>query len=97
MGNFDLLVDKMNENYNYLQTIMGVVNEKVKENPEDEYSRELLKSLGNLGKRMLSTEESLVVSYGTTDEAINLMDRISDKKQALTTSLEETTMGKGHK
>ena len=39
MGNFDLLVDKMNENYNYLQTIMGVVNEKVKENPEDEYSR----------------------------------------------------------
>lgn len=97
MGNFDLLVDKMNENYNYLQTIMGVVNEKVKENPEDEYSRELLKSLGNLGKRMLSTEESLVVSYGSPDEAINLMDRISDKKQTLTTSLEETTMGKGHK
>ena len=97
MGNFDLLVDKMNENYNYLQTIMGVVNEKVKENPEDEYSRELLKSLGNLGKRMLSTEESLVVSYGSPNEAINLMDRISDKKQTLTTSLEETTMGKGHK
>lgn len=97
MENFDLLVDKMNENYNYLQTIMGVVNEKVKENPEDEYSRELLKSLGNLGKRMLSTEESLVVSYGSPDEAINLMDRISDKKQTLTTSLEETTMGKGHK
>ena len=97
MENFDLLVDKMNENYNYLQTIMGVVNEKVKENPEDEYSRELLKSLGNLGKRMLSTEESLVVSYGSPNEAINLMDRISDKKQTLTTSLEETTMGKGHK
>ena len=71
--------------------------QKVKENPEDEYSRELLKSLGNLGKRMLSTEESLVVSYGSPDEAINLMDRISDKKQTLTTSLEETTMGKGHK
>ena len=97
MENFDLLVDKMNENYNYLQTIMGVVYEKVKENPGDEYSRELLESLGNLGKRMLSTEESLVVSYGSPDEAINLMDRISDKKQALTTSLEETTMGKGHK
>ena len=94
MGNFDLLFEKMNDNYNYLQTIMGAVYEKVKENPEDEYSRELLESLGNLGKRMLSTEESLVVSYGSTDEAINLMDRISDKKQALTTSLEETTMGK---
>lgn len=94
MGNFDLLFEKMNDNYNYLQTIMGAVYEKVKENPEDEYSRELLESLGNLGKRMLSTEESLVVSCGSTDEAINLMDRISDKKQALTTSLEETTMGK---
>lgn len=94
MGNFDLLFEKMNDNYNYLQTIMGAVYEKVKENPEDEYSRELLESLGNLGKRMLSTEESLVVSYGSPDEAINLMDRISDKKQALTTSLEETTMGK---
>lgn len=94
MENFDLLFEKMNDNYNYLQTIMGAVYEKVKENPEDEYSRELLESLGNLGKRMLSTEESLVVSYGSTDEAINLMDRISDKKQALTTSLEETTMGK---
>lgn len=97
MENFDLLLGKMDDNYSYLQTIMGVVYEKVKENPGDEYSRELLESLGNLGKRMLSTEESLVVSYGTTDEAINLMDRISDKKQALTTSLEETTMGKGHK
>lgn len=94
MGNFDLLFEKMNDNYNYLQTIMGAVYEKVKENPEDEYSRELLESLGNLGKRMLSTEESLVVSYGSPDEAINLMDRINDKKQALTTSLEETTMGK---
>lgn len=97
MENFDLLVDKMNENYNSLQTIMGVVYEKVNENPDDEYSRELLELLGNLGKRMLSTEESLVVYYGSPDEAINLMDRISDKKQALTTSLEETTMGKGHK
>lgn len=94
MGNFDLLVDKMNDNYNYLQTIMGVVYEKLKENPEDEYNRELLESLGNLGKRMLSTEESLVVSYGSTDEAINLTDGINAKKQALTTSLEETTMGK---
>ena len=94
MENFDLLFEKMNDNYNYLQTIMGVVYEKVKENPEDEYSRELLEALGNLGKRMLSTEESLVVSYESTDEAINLMDRINDKKQALTTSLEETTMGK---
>ena len=97
MENFDLLVDKMNENYNSLQTIMGVVYEKVNENPDDEYSRELLELLGNLGKRMLSTEESLVVYYGSPDEAINLMDRISDKKQALTTSLEETIMGKGHK
>ena len=60
MENFDLLLDKMNENYSYLQTIMGVVYEKVKENPEDESSMELLESLGNLGKRMLSTEESLV-------------------------------------
>ena len=94
MENFDLLFEKMNDNYNYLQTIMGAVYEKVKENPEGEYGRELLESLGNLGKRMLSTEESLVVSYGSTDEAINLMDRINDKKQALTTSLEETTMGK---
>ena len=94
MENFDLLFEKMNDNYNYLQTIMGAVYEKVKENPEDEYSRELLEALGNLGKRMLSTEESLVVSYGSTDEAINLMDRINDKKQALTTSLEETTMEK---
>ena len=97
MENFDLLVGEMNENYNSLQTIMGVVYEKVNENPDDEYSRELLELLGNLGKRMLSTEESLVVSYGSPDEAINLMDRISDKKQALTTSLEETIMGKGHK
>lgn len=94
MENFDLLLDKMNENYSYLQTIMGVVYEKVKENPEDESSMELLESLGNLGKRMLSTEESLIVSYGSPDETINLMDRISDKKQVLTTSLEETTMGK---
>ena len=30
MENFDLLLDKMNENYSYLQTIMGVVYEKVK-------------------------------------------------------------------
>lgn len=97
MENFDLLFDKMNENYNYLQAIMGEVYERVKENPEDEYSRELLESLGNLGKRMLSTEESLVVSYGSPDETINLMDKINDKKQALTTSLEETTMGKVYK
>ncbi len=97
MENFDLLFEKMNENYNYLQAIMGEVYERVKENPEDEYSRELLESLGNLGKRMLSTEESLVVSYGSPDETINLMDKINDKKQALTTSLEETTMGKVYK
>lgn len=97
MENFDLLLGKMDYNYSYLQTIMGVVYEKVKENPGDEYSRELLESLGNLGKRMLSTEETLVVSYGSPNETINLIDRISDKKQALTTSLEETTMGKGHK
>lgn len=97
MENFDLLHGNMDDNYSYLQTIMGVVYEKVKENPGDEYSRELLESLGNLGKRMLSTEETLVVSYGAPNETINLIDRISDKKQALTTSLEETTMGKGHK
>lgn len=97
MENFDLLFEKMNENYNYLQAIMGEVYERVKENPEDEYSREILESLGNLGKRMLSTEESLVVSYGSPDETINLMDKINDKKQALTTSLEETTMGKVYK
>ena len=30
MENFDLLFDKMNEDYNYLQTIMGVVYEKNK-------------------------------------------------------------------
>ena len=36
MENFDLLLDKMNENYSYLQTILGVVYEKVKENSSDE-------------------------------------------------------------
>ena len=30
MENFDLILDKMNENYSYLQTIMGVVYEKSK-------------------------------------------------------------------
>ena len=94
MENFDLLLDKMNENYSYLQTIMGVVYEKVKENPEDESSMELLESLGNLGKRMLSTEESLVGSYCHKDEAITLIDKIEEKKNSLTTSLEETTIKK---
>ena len=94
MENFDLLNEKMNEIYNYLLGIMGEIDKKIKENPNDESNYQLLEDLGNLGKRMLSTQESLAVSYGTTDEAINLMDRINDKKQALTTSLEETTMGK---
>ena len=94
MENFDLILDKMNENYSYLQTIMGVVYEKVKENPEDESSMELLESLGNLGKRMLSTEESLVGPYCHTDEAITLIDKIEEKKNSLTTSLEETTIKK---
>lgn len=40
MENFDLLLGKMDDNYSYLQTIMGVVYEKVKENPGDEYSRD---------------------------------------------------------
>ena len=44
---------------------------------------------------MLSTEETLVVSYGSTDETINLMDGINEKKQSLTPILEETTMRKG--
>lgn len=44
---------------------------------------------------MLSTEETLVVSYGSTDEAISLMDGINEKKQSLTPILEETTMRKG--
>ena len=83
MENFDLLLDKMNE--------------KVKENPEDESSMELLESLGNLGKRMLSTEESLVGSYCHTDEAITLIDKIEEKKNSLTTSLEETTIKKDYK
>ena len=66
MENFDLILDKMNENYSYLQTIMEVVYEKVKENPEDESSMELLESLGNLGKRMLSTKRvscRIILSY----------------------------------
>lgn len=94
MDNFDLLFGKMNENYNYLQEIMRAVNEKIKENPHDESNYQLLDALGNLGKRMLSTQESLVGSYCRTDEAVSLMDRIDDKKQTLTTSLEKTTMGK---
>lgn len=94
MDNFDLLFDKMNENYNYLQEIMGAVNEKIKENPSNESNYQLLDALGNLGKRMLSTQESLVESYCRTDEGVILMDRLDDKKKALTTSLEETTMGK---
>ncbi len=94
MGNFDLLFEKMNDNYNYLQTIMGAVYEKIKENPSDESNYQLLDALGNLGKRMLSTQESLVGSYCRTDDAVSLMDRIDDKKRDLTTSLEETTMGK---
>ena len=43
---------------------------------------------------MLSTQESLVESYCHTEEAASLIDRIDGKKEALTTSLEETTMGK---
>ncbi len=97
MENFDLLNEKMNEIYNYLLGIMGEIDKKIKENPNDESNYQLLEDLGNLGKRMLSTQESLAVSYGTTDEAINLMDRINDKKQVLITSLEEATMGKKHK
>lgn len=94
MDNFDLLFDKMNENYNYLHEIMGGVYEKIKENPGDESNYQLLDALGNLGKRMLSTQESLVESYCHTEEAASLIDRIDGKKEALTTSLEENTMGK---
>ena len=94
MENFDLLFEKMNENYNYLQTIMGEVYEKVKIDPADESNIQLLEGLGNLAKRMLSTEASFVTSYGTTDDAVILMDKIEDKQAALSRSLEETTMGK---
>lgn len=94
MDNFDLIFTKMNENYDYLQNIMGEVYEKIKENPSDEANYQLLDALGNLGKRMLSTQESLVESYCLSDNAANLIDRIDEKKQVLTSSLEENTMGK---
>ena len=94
MENFDLLFEKMSENYNYLQTIMGEVYERVKNDPTDESNIQLLEGLGNLAKRMLSTEASFVTSYGTTDDAVILMDKIEDKQAALSRSLEETTMGK---
>lgn len=93
MENFDLLFEKMSENYNYLQTIMGEVYERVKNDPTDESNIQLLEGLGNLAKRMLSTEASFVTSYGTTDDAVILMDRIEDKQTSLSRSLEETTLG----
>lgn len=97
MENFDLLFDKMNEDYNYLQTIMGVVYEKIKENPSDEYSIELLELLGNLSKRMLSREFSFVASYCNRNDAIRLIGKIEERKNTLTTSLEKTTIKKTNK
>ena len=94
MENFDLLFEKMSENYNYLQTIMGEVYERVKNDPTDESNIELLESLGNLAKRMLSTEESFVVSYSPRKETMDLMDRVETKKSALSDAMDSTIGGK---
>ena len=91
MENFDLLYDKMNENYNYLQTIMGEVYERVKNNPTDESNIELLESLGNLAKRMISTEESFVLSFCPNEEMIDLIDKIESKKTTLKDAMDKTT------
>lgn len=53
----------MDENYNYLQTITGIVYEKLKENPEDEYSRELLESLGNLEKNVIHRRDTRCILW----------------------------------
>ncbi len=97
MDNFDLLYEKMTENYNYLEVQMGEVYERIKENPNDESNYQLLECLINLGKRMLSTLESFVVSYGSKNEMADLLDRINEKKANLTCSLESITIGRSRK
>lgn len=82
------ICDRMTEDYNYLEDIMGDIY-----NGNLQQSEEILKALGELGQRMIATQKDFVFVSMGDDPSFQegLISRLDDKSAALDKALSETS------
>ena len=90
MENFGFVYDKMSENYNALEQMMGTMYQQLLEDPTNENTKNILAGLGDIGKKMLSSQSDFVSIYADPSQKEALMARLDDKIQVLSNALEET-------
>ena len=74
MGNFDYLFDKMTEQYQLLESIMGAVATDQLMTKE-----QVLEALGTLGQKMLFVQGELTEVYANPNEKSSMMQNLEEK------------------
>ena len=79
--NKDNIYDKLNENYNYLDSIMGAIYDETL--PLEKES--LLQALGELGCKLLQTQKEIV------HDDLLLVSKVEEKENVLLNALNDIT------
>lgn len=82
------IYDCLNQTYENLTNIMGEMDQFLKENPDNEIVRSWIRQLGTVGLNILYSQKELISSYGDESIRSQLVDRITDKENTFSTTLE---------
>lgn len=86
----ELIFDKMNGIYQYLEQIMsGIYDGRLQE------KEEILQALGELGKRLIGTQKDFVAMNGDVLYQRELLSKLDGKGAALDKALSETSVSHG--
>lgn len=90
MKDFDFVFDRMTHSFDKLEHTLEYLYDQIKNNPNDEYSKELLLELGNVGLNMLDSQMCFTDSYADKNTKEFLMTKLHNKKTALSNALDNT-------
>ena len=92
--NFEVVYEKINSSFSYVEDMMGVIYEKIKNDPTDEYSISILEGLGEIALNILHSQRDFTYVYADGEMKDYYMERLDDRINYMTDVVSQTRSSK---
>lgn len=79
IDDFDAVYNKINTSFEYVKDMMGVMYDRLINDPTNEEIKEIYEGLGDAALRILSSQRDFIDVYATGEMKDYYMERVEDK------------------
>jgi len=76
---FEAVYNKINTSFEYVRDMMGVMYDKLINDPTDEATKEIYEGLGDAALRILSSQRDFIYVYAKSEDKGFLLEMVEDK------------------